>query len=97
MGIPDLRQLSEPIGPYRDWYEVDIGSVDFELASGFTCEIVAAPAQNELIYRTLEGGADQTRANLAVGDVIVGPGKNPGILRVIRGSSTVTRVLLGIL
>ena len=97
MGIPDLRYLNEPIGPYRDWYEVDIGAEDFELPSGLTSEIVATEPQNELIYRTLEGQADLTKANLAVGDVSVGPCQIPGILRGIRGRSTVTRVLVGML
>ena len=94
MGTRDLRHISTPIGPYKDKRTVAIGADDFVLESGFTCQVAVA---GDLTYRTLDGTADLTEANLTAGATIVGPGDIPVVLSAIRGASSVSSVVIGIL
>lgn len=94
MTARDYTDFAGPIGPYRDKRAVAIGTEDFELESGFTCQVSTA---GSLTYRTLTGEADQTENGLAVGDTITGPGGVPVVLRTVRGSSTVTGIVIGVL
>ena len=93
MAAPDLSLHDLPIGPYRDKRTIDISADDYERAGGFTCQAATA---GSLTYRTLHGRADQTEANLAIGDTITGPGGIPVVLSAVRSSSTVTSVVIGI-
>ena len=92
MPIPNISKRDLPVGPYRDKRTVAIGSDDFTLEFGFTCQVAST---GNLTYRTLEGEADQTESSLAVGDTITGPGGIPVLLRAVRGSSTVTSIVIG--
>ena len=90
MPAPNLRILDSPLGPLRDKFTITIGTDDYELPDGFLCQVAAA---GDLIYRTLEGLADQTET-LAIGDV-VSVGNVPVVLVAVRGTSTVTSIVVG--
>lgn len=90
----DYSDYAGPVGPYRDKKSVAIGADDFELETGFTCQVSTA---GSITYRTLFGDADQTEAGLQAGASIVGPGGVPVLLKAVRGSSTVTGIVIGIL
>ena len=90
MGTPNLSKLDSPLGPLRDKFTETIGAADYELESGFICQAATA---GSLIYRTLEGSADQTET-VAVGAVI-GVGNVPVVLRAVRGTSSVTSIVVG--
>ena len=93
MPTPDLRNKDQPVGPLRDRLVIDTsGSDDYELESGFICQVAAA---GTLVYRTLEGESDLTQTGLAIGDVINVAGI-PVILRAIRGTgTTVDSIIIG--
>lgn len=94
--MPDARNYSDfagPLGPYRDKRVVAIAADDFELESGFTCQVSSA---GDITYRTLFGDVDLTENGLAAGDTIVGPGGVPVMIRVVRGSSSITGIVIGI-
>ena len=93
MPPPDLRKRDSPLGPLRDKRVVAIGTVDYELDTGFICQVATV---GDLTYRTLDGSADLTETGLAVGAVISAAGI-PVVLRAVRGSSTVTSIVIGIL
>ena len=83
-----------PPGPYRDKRTVTIGTDDFEVHGGFTCQ---AGSAGNITYRTLFGSEDQTETGLSAGDSIVGPGGVPVLLSAVRGSSTVTSIVIGLI
>ena len=89
----DLRQFSTPIGPLRDKRAVTIGTDDFELPSGFICQVGSV---GDITYRALFGENDQTETGLTAGTVI-GIENHPVLLSVVRGSSTVTSIIIGTL
>ena len=93
MPPPNLRHQRGPIGPLRDKFTEVIGTDDYELATGFICQVATA---GDLTYRTLDGEADQAETGLAIGDTI-NVGGVPVILVAVRGASTVTSVVVGIL
>ena len=93
MPSPDLRKRDSPLGPLRDKLVVAIATDDYELDTGFICQVATV---GDLTYRTLDGSADLTETGLAVGAVISAAGI-PVVLRAVRGSSTVTSIVIGIL
>ena len=94
MATPDLSRRDSPFGPLRDKFSVTIGTDDYVLESGFICQVVTA---GNLVYRTLEGLADQTETGLAIGNTI-NVASVPVVLRAVRGSgagTTVTSIVVG--
>lgn len=87
--------LDAPLGPLRDKRVVDISNNDFVDTDGF---IVVAAADGDLVYRTLNGDADQTENGLTAGDSINVAGV-PVLcthVRSVAGSSTtVTSIVVG--
>lgn len=90
--VPDLRTFRDTVGPLRDKYTVDISTNDFELATGFICQVATA---GNLTYQTLAGNADQSENSLAIGTAI-NVGGIPVILKAVRATSTVTSIVIGV-
>ena len=88
---PDISLLDIPVGPLRDRLVETIGTDDYELESGFICQVNSA---GSLTYRTLAGISDLTQSGLVIGDII-NVANIPVLLRVVRGSSTVTSIIVG--
>ena len=91
MPIPNISNLSNPVGPLRDIVRgVDISAGDYEDTGGF---LVQANQAGDLVVRFLEGKADQTFTLIAGG--IVGMGNFPGLCRAVRMNSTITTIDVG--
>ena len=96
MPIPDISRRDIPVGPMRDKIVMTLGNDDYELPSGFICQMVGTGDVN---YRTLEGNSDQTE-NIPTSGVIIGVGNHPVLLSAVRGHSngtdnTITQLIIG--
>ena len=91
---PDISLIDSPVGPLRDKYLVIIGAADFELPTGFICQIASTVASQDITYRTLAGTSDQVENDVAQGSII-SVGVHPVLLSAVRGSSTVTEIIVG--
>ena len=94
MPVPNIGKIDDPVGPLRDWYDVTIGTDDYDPGFSFICQIASSVVGQDIDYRTHSGTTDQQAADVTEG-AILGVGNHPGLVRIVRGTSTVTSIIVG--